>query len=82
MSSAEELPPDDRTSGQRSFLLWLVVVAGAGLGAYLAFGLREGQCVDGPDGGYCTSYLPVYGIVLGVACLALAAYGLVRLLRR
>lgn len=83
MSPVEELPPDDVTRGQRSFVLWLVVIAGAALGAYFSFATKESQCFTGPqDDGYCTSFTPVHAIVLGVACLALAAYGVLKLVRR
>ena len=42
MSTAEELPPDDVTRGQRTFLLWLVVLAGAALAADLFLAVRAG----------------------------------------
>ncbi len=82
MSPAEELPADDTTRGQRSFVLWLLVVLGAAFAAYLAFSIKVGECTEAADGGYCTSYTPAYAMAIGIACVAVGAYGVLKLVRR
>ena len=82
MSTAEELPPDDVTRGQRTFLLWLVVLAGAALAAYLFLAVRAGSCVDGPEGSYCESFVPALAIAGAVVCGALGLLAVVKLVRR
>jgi hypothetical protein len=82
MSGPEELPTDQVTSERRSGLLWLIVLAGAALAAYLLLGIREGQCVDGPDVSACTSYIPNYAIAGAVLAAIVGVAALRKLIRR